>query len=173
MKTETKKKISLVLDIVSSYYIGYLIGIVGGVSLLLGVRDFGQRTMSTILTLLAVAVLGYANIRNFKKKRRFRYGMLIGTLFIGVLTPMFGQFYSETEFMFGYSFMQVALTFVFQIFTWISYWYHSKIYDEKLVEVGLEMWMILVFFVIIDSILVGFINRIIDGVTSTIFVMVG
>ncbi len=169
MKAETKKRISLVLDIVSSYYTGYLIGIVGGVSLLLGSHSFGQRTSSTILTLLAVAVLGYVNIQNFKKKRIFRYGMLIGTLFTGILTPVFGQFYSETEFMFGYSFMQVALTFVYQVFTWASYWYHAKIFDEKVTETGLKKWMVLLLFILVSSNLVRLAKIFIGGVVYTVF----
>ncbi|GAH55937.1 unnamed protein product [marine sediment metagenome] len=169
MKDETKKKISLVLDIVSSYYIGYFIGIVGGVTLLLGSHDFGQRTMSTILTLSAIVVLGYINIQNFKKKRVFRYSMLIGTTFTGVLTPVFGQFYSQTDFLFGYSFMQVALTFVFQIFTWISYWYHVKIFDEKATEVRLQKWMVVVLFVLVGANLVGLVRTLIDGAMYTMF----
>ncbi len=169
MKDETKRQISLVVDVVSSYYTGYFIGVVGGLSLLLGIQDFGQRTTSTILTLAAIAMLGYLNIQNFKKKRTFRYGMLIGSLFTGVLTPVFGQFYSGVEFMLGYSFMQVALTFVFQIFTWVSYWYHAKIFDEKVTEVRLEKWMFIVLFVLLSSNLVKLVKIFISGMVYTIF----
>ena len=169
MKDETKKKMSVVLDIVSSYYFGYFVGLVAGLTLLLGSHDFGQRTTSTILTLSAIVMLGYVNILNFKKKRTLRYGMLIGTLFTGVLTPVFGQFYSEVEFMLGYSFMQVALTFVFQIFTWVSYWYHTKIFDEKVTEVRLEKWMFIVLFVLVSTNLVKLVKILISGVVYTIF----
>ena len=169
MKDETKKKISLALNIVSSYYVGYFIGIVGGVTLLIGVHNFGQRATSTILTLFAIAVLGYANIQNFRSKRVFRYSMLIGTVFTGVLAPLFGQFYSEVDFLFGYSFMQVALTLVFQIFTWISYWYHIKIFDEKVTEVRLQKWMFVVLFVLVGSNLVGLVKTLIGGAMYTIF----
>ncbi len=169
MKDETKKKLSLVLDIVSSYYIGYFIGMFGGLIVLLGSHNFGQRITSTIITLLAIAVLGYLNIRNFKKKRTFRYGMLIGTLFTGVLTPVFGQFYSDVDFMFGYSFVQVALTFVHQVLTWISYWYHTKIFDVKVTKVRLQKWMVIVIFVLVGSNLVGLVKRLIGGVMYTVF----
>ncbi len=169
MKDETKKKISLVLDIVSSYYFGYFVGLVAGLALLLGSHDFGQRTTSTILTLLAFVALGYLNIQNFENKRVFRYGMLIGTLFTGVLTPVFGQFYSDVDFMFGYSFMQVALTFVFQIFTWISYWYHTKIFDVKVTEVRLQKWMFIILFVLVGSNLVKLVKILIGGAMYTIF----
>ena len=169
MKDETKKKISVVLDIVSSYYFGYLVGLVVGLPSLLGSHNFGQRTTSTVLTLLAIATIGYVNIQNFKKRRTFRYGMLIGTLFTGVLTPVFGQFYSEVDFMLGYSFMQVALTFVFQIFTWISYWYHAKIFDEKVTGVGLQKWMIIVLFILVGSNLVKLVKTLIGDAMYTIF----
>jgi len=169
MKDETKKKISLVLDIVSSYYFGYFVGLAAGIPLLLGSHNFGQRISSTILTLLAIVMLGYVNIQNFRRKRTLRYGMLIGTLFTGVLTPVFGQFYSEVDFMFGYSFMQVALTFVFQIFTWTSYWYHAKIFDEKVTEVRLQKWMVIVLFVLVGSNLVGLVKTLIGGTVYTIF----
>lgn len=169
VKDETKKKISLVLDIVSSYYIGYFLGLAAGLPLLLGSHNFGQRTTTTILTLLAIVMLGYVNIQNFEKKRVFRYGMLIGTLFTGVLTPVFGQFYSDVDFMFGYSFMQVALTFVFQIFTWISYWYHTKIFDVKVTEVRLQKWMFIILFVLVGSNLVKLVKILIGGAMYTIF----
>ena len=169
MKDETKKKISLALDIVSSYYIGYFTGLVGGLSILLGVHDFGQRTTSTILTLSGIVVLGYINIQNFKRKRTYRYGMLIGTLFTGALTPVFGQFYSEVDFLYGYSFMQVALTAVYQIFVWLSYWYHIKIFDEKVTGVGLQKWMFIVLFVLVGANLVGLVKRLIGDAMYTVF----
>lgn len=169
MKEETKQQVKSVLGVVYKYYFGYITGFIVGFALLLQLRDFGQRPISTIFSVIFICAIVFINIENFKKDRETRYGFLMGGCYTGVLVPIFGLFYSDAHFMFGYSFMQVVLTLTYEILRVISFWYHIKMFEVKITNVKLKKWMLLILFIIISSNLVGLIKFLISGGTSTIF----
>ncbi len=169
---EQKRQISVTLDIILSYFKGYFLGLIAGLTILIGSHEFGKRPTSTFLTIVSIILMAFINIQNFKKKRNYRYGMLIGTLFTGVVTVIFGQFYSDIDFMFGYSFAQVTIVLIHTILQWGSYVFHIKIFYKDLTDVKLNKWIWLIFalLVISNSNIVGLVKSLVGGSMGQIFI---